>query len=161
MSAAEVGASPVIVVLGAEASEIAPSLAGLDSVSSITNDQWQLGLASSLTAGIREVQRVSPRCDAVLITTVDQPLVGVEVLRVLLGAFADDARLVAAEYSNTIGVPAIIGSEHLAAMLTLAGDAGAGRWLRERMSDVMRVAMPEAAIDIDTAEDRARLATIA
>lgn len=159
-AAGEAGANPVIVVLGAEATEIAHALAGVERVSSITNDLWQSGLASSLAMGIRETQRICPRCDALLIITADQPLVRVEALRALLAAFVGDARLVAAEYSGTIGVPAIIGSEHFTAMLALEGDAGAGRWLRSRMSDVVRVPMAEAAIDIDTAEDRALLATI-
>ncbi|HEV7706440.1 MAG TPA: nucleotidyltransferase family protein [Gemmatimonadaceae bacterium] len=159
-AAAEAGANPVVVVLGAEATEIARALGGVESVSSIVNDLWQSGLASSLAMGIREAVRISPRCDALLIITGDQPLVSVEALRALLDTFVGDARLVAAEYSGTIGVPAIIGSEHFAAMLALEGDVGAGRWLRSRMSEVVRVPIAEAAFDIDTAEDRALLAGI-
>jgi CTP:molybdopterin cytidylyltransferase MocA len=159
-AALEAGASPVVVVLGAEAARIAPALAGLTDVSTVVNAQWERGLASSLAAGIREVQRLLPRCDAVLITTADQPLVGYVALRALLDTFAGEARLVAAEYSGTTGVPAVIGSEHFDAMLALEGDAGAGRWLRTQLDAVRRVPVPEAAVDIDTAEDIALLATI-
>jgi CTP:molybdopterin cytidylyltransferase MocA len=160
-AASEAGAQCVVVVLGANAVEIAPVLAGLSRVAWVLNESWGDGLASSLAVGIREAQRVCPSCDAVLITTADQPLVGELVLAKMLDAFAGDARLVAAEYSGTIGVPAIIGSEHFEALLALEGDAGAGRWLRARASDVVRVPIPEAAVDIDTAEDRALLVTIA
>lgn len=160
-AAMEAGATPVVVVLGAEAASIAPAFAGLENVSSVVNERWQSGLASSVATGMREVQRLCSHCDAVLITTADQALVGREALRALLDAFAGDARLVAADYSGTIGVPAVIGSEHFDAMLALEGDAGAGRWLRTKLSEVRRVPLPEAAVDIDTPEDRAMLATIA
>jgi CTP:molybdopterin cytidylyltransferase MocA len=160
-AAMEAGASPVVVVLGGEAESIAPALAGLENVSPVVNERWQSGLASSVAEGMREVRRRCPLCDAVLITTADQPLVGREALRALLDAFKGDARLVAAEYAGTIGVPAVIGSEHFDAMLALEGDVGAGRWLRTKLSEVRRVALPEAAVDIDTAEDRAMLATLA
>jgi molybdenum cofactor cytidylyltransferase len=160
-AATDAGASPVVVVLGAGAPEVARSLAGVDGVSLAVNESWADGLSSSLAMGIREIQRLCETCDAVLITAADQPLVGAQALRALLDAFAKGARLVAAEYSETIGVPAIIGSEHFPALLRLDGDSGAGRWLRGRASEVVRVSMPEAAVDIDTAEDRALLATIA
>jgi CTP:molybdopterin cytidylyltransferase MocA len=160
-AAVEAEASPVVVVLGADAPSIAPLLEGLGHVSTAVNEQWQSGLAASVAVGMREVQRLCPRCDAVLITTADQPLVGGEALRALLDAYEGDARLVAAEYSGTIGVPAVIGSEYFDALLALEGDAGAGRWLRSRVSEVRRVPLPEAAVDIDTAEDRALLASIA
>jgi CTP:molybdopterin cytidylyltransferase MocA len=159
-AAAEAGASPVVVVLGAEAANIAPALAGLEHVSAVVNEQWESGLASSVATGVREVQRLCPRCDAVLITTADQPLVGRVALRALLDACEGDVRLVAAEYSGTIGVPAVIGGEYFDAMLALEGDAGAGQWLRERVLEVRCVPLPEAAVDIDTAEDRAMLASI-
>jgi CTP:molybdopterin cytidylyltransferase MocA len=82
-------------------------------------------------------------------------------LRRLLDAFGEGARLVAAEYSGTIGVPAVIGREHFDALLALEGDAGAGRWLRGKGDAVRRIPLLEAAMDIDIAEDAALLASLA
>jgi CTP:molybdopterin cytidylyltransferase MocA len=155
------GATPVIVVLGASAAEIARALEGVPELSLTTNDGWGDGLASSIVAGVREVMRLDARADGVLITTADQPLVDEAALGRLLSAFDQRARLVAADYSGTIGVPAVIGCEHFDALLGLTGDAGAGRWLRERIDVVTRVAMPEAAVDIDTTQDSALLASLA
>jgi molybdenum cofactor cytidylyltransferase len=160
LAASEAGASMVIVVLGAAAPSIAQSLGGLPRVTTISNDQWRDGLASSLATGIREALRLDARCDGVLITTADQPLINSESLRRVLSALDAHTRLVAAEYSGTIGVPAAIGREHLDALLLLEGDAGAGRWLRGMGDAVRRIPLPEAALDIDTADDLALLATL-
>jgi molybdenum cofactor cytidylyltransferase len=161
-SALDAGASPVIVVLGARASEIAAALGGLGDVSLVSNARWRDGLASSLAEGMRAAMWLGRRLSGVLITTADQPLVDEAALRRMLTAFADGGRrtdgLVAAEYSGTIGVPAVIGRDYFDTLTWLQGDAGAGRWLRERIRDVRRIAIPEAAVDIDTAEDSVMLA---
>jgi CTP:molybdopterin cytidylyltransferase MocA len=157
-AAIEAGASPVIVVLGAHAQEVAAALAGLPGVSTVVNGRWEDGLASSLATGVREATRLDASCDGVLIIAVDQPLIDGMALRSLLDAFGDDARLVAAEYAGTIGVPAVIGREHFDSLLELAGDAGAGRWLRARIGEVRRIPMPDAQVDVDGAADVARLA---
>jgi molybdenum cofactor cytidylyltransferase len=87
--------------------------------------------------------------------------VDADALRALLNVFGEGVRLVAAEYSGTIGGPAIVGREHFVSLLALTGDAGAGRWLRARASEVRRVPMPDAAVDIDVADDLPRLIALA
>ena len=156
----EAGAQPAIVVLGAHAETIAPLLHDVPRVVMVLNARWQNGLASSLGAGVREAMRLDPQVAGVLITTVDQPFVDAAALRRLLDAFARAHRIVAAEYAETIGVPAVIGREYFADLLALAGDAGAGGWMRSRSEPVHRVRLPDASLDIDTAEDAARLAAI-
>jgi molybdenum cofactor cytidylyltransferase len=160
-AASDAGAGAVIVVVGADAAEIARVLEGLSFTTTVVNEQWRAGLASSLATGIREVQRLHSQSDGVIITTADQPLVNGAALRRLLDAFDQGARLVAAEYSGTVGVPAVIGREHFDALLALDGDAGAGRWLRAKGDAVRRVPLLEAAVDVDTAEDAALLASLA
>jgi molybdenum cofactor cytidylyltransferase len=160
-SAADAGAAPVIVVVGAKAADTILAINGLSFTSTVFNEQWRTGLASSLVTGIRELQRLDARVDAVLLVTADQPLVDAAALRRLLDFFAEGARLVAAEYSGTIGVPAVFGREHLDSLLALEGDAGAGRWLREQGRAVRRMPLPDAAVDVDTAEDAALLAALA
>lgn len=151
------GARPVVVVLGAHADAVRPALEGLAGVAAVTHAAWAEGLASSLAAGVRALLDAAP-CDGVLLTLADQPLVDAAALRSLLDRFDEAHRVVAAAYAGTVGAPAVIGREHLADLLaTLAGDAGAGRWLRARLPLVTRVPLPAAALDVDTAEDAARL----
>ena len=85
-AAADAGAAPVIVVVGAEAADTILALNGLPFTSTVLNAQWRAGLASSLVAGIRELQRLDARADGVLIVTADQPLVTAPALRRLLDA---------------------------------------------------------------------------
>jgi molybdenum cofactor cytidylyltransferase len=158
---ADAGASVVVVVVGAEIARVSQALAGFSFTRMVVNEHWQNGLASSLAAGIREVQCLDTRADGVLITTSDQPLVSVEALAEMLNAFDEGSRLVAAAYSGTIGVPAVVAFEHFEELLALDGDAGAGRWLRTKGDAVRRIAMPEAAVDIDTADDVAMLSAMA
>lgn len=160
-AAAGAGARPVIVVLGAQSEKVGAAVQGLEGVVSVENEQWREGMASSIAAGVREAERIDPDCDGVLIAVADQPLVDESALRRLLDAFGSGHRVVASAYSETIGVPAVIGREHFHELLALTGDAGAGMWLRAGGAPVHRVRMPDAAIDVDCAEDAKRLADIA
>lgn len=160
-AATNAGARPVIVVLGAVMERVRAAVHGLEGVVSVVNEQWREGMATSLAAGVREAVRLDADCEGVLITVADQPLVDHGALRRLLDAFGSANRIVASAYSETVGVPAMIGREHFDHLLALRGDAGAGRWLRTTAAPVHRVRLSDAAIDIDSAEDAARLAAIA
>jgi molybdenum cofactor cytidylyltransferase len=152
MAAVEAGADPVVVVLGANAEMIAPALSGLASVTTVTNQEWKTGMASSLATGLRALLEDAP-CDGVLVTLADQPFVDAAALTRLVAAFGGERRIVASSYANTIGVPAIFAREHVDALMRLTGDAGAGSWLRSRSSEVTSVPLDAAALDIDTLSD--------
>ena len=158
MAAVEAGASPVVVVLGANAEMIAPVLSGLESVTTVINREWSKGLASSLATGLSAVFE-DAQCDAVLVTLADQPLVDATALKRLIAAFGGERRIVASGYSNTMGVPAVFACEHMDDLMHLTGDAGAGTWLRSRPSEVTCVPLDVAAIDIDTLSDADPLAS--
>jgi CTP:molybdopterin cytidylyltransferase MocA len=157
-AAVEAGASPVMVVLGANAEMIAPVLSGLPSVATVVNEEWSTGLSSSLAAGLTALFETAA-CDAVLVTLADQPRVDSAALKRLVAAFGGERRIVASAYDDTIGVPAVFGREHVDALKALTGDAGAGAWLRSRPGDVTSVPLDAAAIDIDTASDAAPFAS--
>lgn len=156
-AALEAGARPVIVVLGADADEIRPALTGLDGVIVVVNSEWETGLASSLTAGLRAALQ-SDACTGVLVLLADQPLVSAALLRRLIDAFHRGSRIVASGYDGEPGAPALFAREHAPALLGLTGDAGAGAWLRSRAGDVTIVPLDGARLDVDTPADAARLA---
>lgn len=155
-AAREAGAEEVVVVLGADAAEVAPAVSGFAHIRTIVNDRWASGLGSSIAAGVTAVFD-GARYDAVLLTLADQPLVDARALKQLLDAFGSESRIVASAYNNTIGVPALFAAEHVPALLRLSGDQGAGRWLRDRANDVTTVTMDTAAVDIDSQSDASRL----
>jgi molybdenum cofactor cytidylyltransferase len=155
-AAVEAGANPVLVVLGANAETVAPALSGLERVRTVVNHEWRTGLASSLVAGLAALLEDNS-CEGVLVTLADQPLVDAAALRRLISAFDGERRIVASSYDDTIGVPALFAREHIADLMRLTGDAGAGSWLRSRPSDVTCVPLDVAAVDIDTLSDTAHL----
>ena len=154
-AAVEACAGPVVVVLGANAEMIAPALSGLASVTTTVNSEWSKGLASSLAAGLSALENT--QCDAVLVTLADQPLIDAAALKRLVGAFDEKRRIVASAYDDTIGVPAVFAREHVADLMRLSGDAGAGSWLRNRRNEVTSIPLGVAVLDIDTLSDHARL----
>ena len=157
-AAVEAGASPVVVVLGANAEMIAPVLTGLASVTTVVNREWSKGLASSLATGLSALFE-DAACDGVLVTLADQPLVDAAALRRLVAAFDNERRIVASAYNHTMGVPAVFAREHVDALMRLTGDAGAGSWLRSRPNEVTLIPLDVAAFDIDTPSDTAPLAS--
>ena len=150
------GAHPVIVVIGADADLTMPVLARIPQVSTVINDNWATGLASSLTIGIRALEKIAP-CDGALLMLVDQPNVTSGALTRLLAAFDKNHRMVAAGYAGVIGVPAVFGREFFDDLLKLTGDAGAGQFLRSKPERVTVVPMPEAEMDVDTVADVATM----
>ena len=160
-AARDAGARPVVVVLGASADAVASALDGLDDVHTVTYAGWRDGLAGSLAAGLDALDlraaAEGARLDGVLLTVCDQPRVDAAALGALLAAFDGAGTVVAAAYADTVGVPAVVGREHLDDLRTLTGDAGAGRWLRAHPVIVRQVLMPEAAFDVDSEADVARL----
>jgi CTP:molybdopterin cytidylyltransferase MocA len=158
MAARDAGAEEVVVVLGADAAAIGPSVAGLAHTRTIINDRWSSGLATSIAAGVNALFE-NDQYDAVLLTLVDQPLVDGKALATLVNAFGNETRIVASAYSRTIGVPALFGAEYVGDLLRLSGDEGAGRWLRHRPNEVTAVEMDAAGVDIDSPTDAKNLAT--
>ena len=148
--AVDVAGSAVTVVLGAHAGELAPLLSH-SPASVLVNREWREGIASSIRAA---VTRLSPGCSAALLILADQAAVTVEDLKRLVEAWRRQPDyIVAARYAAMTGVPAIFPRASFGDLLALRGDSGARQLLQRNPDRVVRVAMPSAAIDIDTPED--------
>lgn len=147
--------SPLVVVLGAQAQRLrSAARRALPAARVVTNSRWAEGLATSLQAGIAAAPRGAR---AILITLVDQPRVDGPALRRLLLAWRRKPGIpAAARYDGRAGVPAILPRRSWRAARSLKGDSGARGLLRAAES-VTLVDLPEAALDIDTPADVARL----
>jgi CTP:molybdopterin cytidylyltransferase MocA len=165
-TALQAAAEPVIVVLGANAEAVRPALSGIP-VIPVFNPEWEQGMGTSIATGMRAITDHASSVDAVLITLADQPLVGDAALGRLLEAWISVATgsheggfhmtIAAAAYADTVGVPAVFGRGHFDALCSLPPSAGAARLLREENARVRRVALPEAALDVDRPDDLERL----
>ncbi len=143
----------VVAVTGAHAAAVERALVGLG-VSCVRNPDWELGLGGSIAVGVRCLPAVA---DAVLILLPDQAGVEADDLRRLVSSWrGQPGRVVAAEYAGGPRVPAIFPRTRFGALAGLAGDRGAKALLAHEPR-LVTVAMPGAALDVDTPEDLARL----
>jgi molybdenum cofactor cytidylyltransferase len=125
------------------------------SVTIITNREWAEGMSSSLRAGLRMLSRFA---DAALILLCDQPLISQEILNTIIDAHVVSGNpLVASEYSDTIGVPALFGKELFPELMELTGDAGAKSVLIHHRQHASSVRFNDGTVDIDTQADYKRL----
>jgi molybdenum cofactor cytidylyltransferase len=148
---------PVVVVIGAEGARTRSAISGLR-VLVVDNQRWREGLSTSLRAGLTGLHATADP-DAALFTTCDQPRVTSEVLHRLIDAYtAARAPVVACAYGGGLGVPALFDRSLFPELRALEGDAGARRVIEAHRDAVVSVPFPEAAVDVDTAEDVAGLA---
>lgn len=151
-AAANAGADPVVVVVGASSDDVSLAVANIPRVLTCLNSDWESGIASSIRVGLKKVEAES-EADAVLLALADQPFISASDLQVLIAGFVSGSRLVASSYDGLPGVPAIIGKEFFNALRALKGDAGAGRWLRMQGDAVKLVSTPTVSRDMDTEDD--------
>lgn len=150
------GAWPVVVVLGANASEIRPVLARRP-VLVAENATWNEGMASSLRAGLTLMNAFSPRIDAVIFALCDQPALSPAMVDRFIAAQQSSGRtVVAARYNGHLGAPALFTRPHFDALNALVGDEGARKLIATLPSgEVAAIDLPELAHDLDTPEDYA------
>lgn len=140
----------LVVVLGADADRLEP-LVRQAGVSIVPNPDHASGMASSLRAGL---STVPPDCPAVLLALADQVAITSDDLRRLIDHWLQQpARAAAAGYDGVVGVPAIFPATMFEELREVTGDRGAREVLRRRAGQVDVVAMPAAALDVDTPAD--------
>jgi molybdenum cofactor cytidylyltransferase len=146
------GASPIVLVLGAEAERVRAAVAGRPLLV-VPNPEWGTGIASSIRAGIAALVSAEPGLDAALISTSDQPALSGEVILRLLALHRASGRIASARYAGRNGAPAIFGRGRFAELMGLAGDEGARRLLNSDAGGVVAAEFPDLEHDIDTFAD--------
>lgn len=150
------GCAPITVVLGAEAQRLRSLLARqARGVRVVYNAAWREGMGSSVRAALPAARRLG---GGTLFLVVDQPLVGAHELARLVRSWQRQPGLpIAAYYEGRAGVPAIVPNRRLRRIRMLRGDAGLRWLLRDGAMRIRLCELPEAAIDVDTPQDWARL----
>lgn len=147
---ADGGCAPIVVVSGAAPFEVA----GVDVVA---NPDWATGMGSSLRVGLAAL--ADSEADAVVVSLVDQPGIGPEVVARVIEAFEAGAVVATATYGGQRRNPVLLARATWAEVARLAeGDAGARPYLAAHPAEVRAVPCDDlgSADDIDTAEDLAR-----
>ena len=153
-NAIAVAGSAVTVVLGAQAADITRMLQH-SSASVLINRQWEEGIGASIRCG---VGALSQGCDAVLLLLGDQVAVTASDLKRLISAWnGQDSIIATSVYSGQLGVPAIFPRFAFSELMQLRGDQGAKAIINRYTSRLAHVPMPNAAYDLDTAEQVAQM----
>ncbi|MGH8549835.1 MAG: nucleotidyltransferase family protein [Methylococcales bacterium] len=152
LTALKSGCDRVFVVVGANRPPIVEAIADLD-VEIIDNRQWPEGIGSSVRIGVGRISACSPKYDAVLVMLADQIKIGTEHLEQIIEAFRRHHAIVASEYDNSLGVPALFPRRYISELRQLTGDAGAKLLLRKHASEVRWISCPQASVDMDTPGD--------
>ena len=155
------GFTKTFVVVGAKAQEVQTSIAS-EPIEIVHNPEWSSGMGGSIVAGVRQIQQEPDANYAgVAILAGDQPFVTAQHLREMARELSrHSVDVVAAEYSETIGIPAVFGRQMFGRLLQMAPAAGAKALLQNAAIRVFRFPLPEAAMDVDTPEDWSRLASV-
>ncbi|HLP95399.1 MAG TPA: nucleotidyltransferase family protein [Saprospiraceae bacterium] len=151
--ALQAGVSPVMVVTGARAQEIAGSIDS-DSVVIVFNTQWEQGKGTGIAAGVRKIVKDYPEVTQVILSVCDQPYVSSALFQALCQTQLESGKnIVASSYAGTTGTPVLLTRKYFDSLLGLTKEAGAKQILLAHPDDVATVDFPGGVVDIDTMED--------
>ncbi len=142
----------VIIVLGHQASRIAPLFKDKPVKVAVNRDYHQ-GMSSSIRCGLNHMAKDS---EAVMILLGDQPLIDKEIINRLVAAFARSRQgIVAPVYDGRPGHPVIFAARYRPELLRLEGDLGARNIIGAHPGDILEVAVTSDSIitDIDSERD--------
>ena len=144
------GCSPIVVVLGARATELRPMLANLP-VQVVVNDQWSEGIGTSIRAGVRAV---ADHPVGAILALAYQPFVKPEALRALVDKHRETTLpIVASRYEGTVGVPVFFSASLFDTLLALEPTQSCKGVILSHAAETLLLDCPDGAIDIDTPED--------
>ncbi|WP_428614796.1 nucleotidyltransferase family protein [Shewanella sp.] len=116
----------------------------------VHNPDWPLGLAHSIATAAQYAK--AQGAESLLIALGDQPALASQDYLALFSARRRENTRVCAYYELTLGAPALFCHDDFKSLMALSGDRGAKALLTRlyREGQLIALAMPEAAVDIDT-----------
>ncbi len=153
-------ADTVYIVLGAYAETI-KNECDFDTIPElevIVNPDWADGLGNSIAFGVQQLMNKAIVPDAVLICLADQPLVTTAYLNELIATYQTTSKtIIATQYKNKPGVPALFDKSVFEQLSQLTGDEGAKHILRQNSKDRITLEGEERIRDIDTKQEYEKL----
>ncbi|MHC5744313.1 MAG: nucleotidyltransferase family protein [Nostoc sp.] len=151
---------PVVVILGANAEQIHPQIKQLP-VKVVNNLDWACGMSTSIKNGIELLNNLPQKIEAVVITLCDQPFVSPQIINQLVDTYYSTKKpIIACEYGNTLGVPALFSQTFFSELATLKETSGAKKVINNNLNEVFSIPFPLGDIDIDTPKDYEQLLSI-
>ena len=142
----------VIVVVGHKAEEMSKKLADRP-VKLVLNPDFHKGMSTSIVKGLGMVDE---NAHAIMLVLADQPLIPVETINALIGAFLHSEQgIVVPVYQGKRGHPVIFDSRYRGKLQILRGDRGGKEIIDEYSHDVLELPVTSSGIhvDIDTPDN--------
>lgn len=144
---------PVVMVIGANKSQIAPEIVDLP-LTIIDNPMWHEGMSSSVKMGLAGVYMTYKEIEAVIILVCDQPYLSVSLLERMIEIYTTKKpRLIACKYGEQLGVPALFDRTLFEELLNLKGDKGAKPVLMNHLDEAHILQFEAGSIDLDTPDE--------
>ncbi len=151
---------PIVVVLGAYGDRLKSEIDSLP-VTICQNLDWQQGMSTSISVGIKRLTTTASKINGVIIALADQPLITAQVYNQLVERYQEtQQKAIASIYSDTLGVPALFDRILFPQLLNIKAKGGAKQLLTKYSDRTLNLNVPEAAIDIDTPNDYQNLLSI-
>ncbi|MCY1720922.1 nucleotidyltransferase family protein [Prolixibacteraceae bacterium Z1-6] len=149
---------PLYVVLGASAGQIIPLFEKTE-VEIVLNNLWEKGMGSSVSAGIKRVEREVPGAKGVLFALIDQPLVTTDHFKNLISKFQAEKRqiIVSQSVSGWRGAPALFDKVYFNELMCLDGTQGAKTIINKYPDRVIGCECADILEDMDTPENYRQL----
>lgn len=156
------GLEQLIVVSGAYHEEIARELPEGTALL-CHNADWQSGMGSSIRQGIICAKQHFPETEGMLVLLSDQPLVNEQYLNRMLRHFYENPEcIIATEYTEGAGVPALFPQRYFSKLTDLKASGGAKALMRNcSPGELVLLQAGDAGKDMDTPEAYDQLKRIA
>lgn len=149
-------AKQVVVVLGAHSDLIRDGLHPVRAIL-IENEKWKKGLGTSISCGVSYFNTMQ-RMDGLLILLADQPLIDTLYIDAMLQNFETSEKgIIATQYKNRVGVPALFSATYFSELTNLADDFGAQYIMGRYKNDIFEMPARGKTADVDTMDDYLRL----
>ena len=149
----DVFSGTIFCVLGSNADKIKHEIT-TKNIEFISNINFEKGLSSSIVAGIEYFKKNHYNFDGVFILLADQPALEISYLESIISLFEENMdKIIASNYGNKLGVPAIFPKKNFIDLLLLQGDKGAKDFINQRKKTVICPKKTTNFFDIDTKED--------
>jgi len=127
-------------------------------ISFIQNEQWEVGMGTSIQKGIIYLQEHSSDTDNVMILVCDQPYISSGLLQQMIDAKQSTGKGIAAcTYHGITGTPVLFDKKYFNQLTMLQGLYGAKKIIQQFTDDITPINFPAGAIDIDTPDDYNKL----
>ena len=143
----------VVVTLGANIEIMRKQIEDL-SIQIAENNNWETGMSSSIRSGLEKLLADANEPEAVILMVCDQPFADDKLLEEIISAYKEkNSLIVACEYQNTLGVPALFDKTLFPELLALDSSAGAKQLIKKHRAQTAEISFPKGVFDIDTPKD--------